>query len=203
MKLILQISAIVLLASCSASKEVEPSVNPEGWRDMGNGLYINSEGQIGFPTDPELVNVPRSELVGEQCANVFITTIGVDGEQSLNHFIDTSTFVELGASFYKDRNNIYNFYAMCEGGYLHIFSQDTSNFTNLGSCYVSHHSTIYHHRDGQMDADFQSFVASSKFGCMAKDKNGYFLFNERISKEELSVEIGQEQFRELEAELNF
>lgn len=201
MKLGVQISLIALLFGCSVSKEVEPSVNPDGWRRMNNGLYLNSDGQLGFATDPDLANVPRSELIGEQCANVFLTTIGSDGKRSLNDVLDTSTFISLGGSFFKDKNHIYNFYAMCEGGYLTIFSKDTSNFRILGSCYASHHSTIYHHRDGRMDADFESFAASTKFGCIAKDKNGYFRYHERVSKEELREELGSKSFSELEIEL--
>lgn len=203
MKLILQISVFILFISCSASNGIVNSGKHEPWRQINNSLYIDTNGSLGFATDPSIVNIPRSELEGERCANVFLTTIGSQGEQSLNEIIDTSTFIELGASFYMDKNHIYNYYAMCEGGYLNIFSRDTSNFKILSSCYASHDSTIYHHRNGPLDADFESFVVSSEFSCTAKDKNGYFRYDDRISNEELKSEMGQEAFSKLEEELSY
>ncbi len=93
MKLIFQISVFILFISCSAHKEIVNSVKPEPWRQINSSLYIDTNGRLGFATDPSIVNIPRNELEGERCANVFLTTIGSQGKQSLNETILSSKFI--------------------------------------------------------------------------------------------------------------
>jgi hypothetical protein len=169
---------------------------------MECGLYINKNGEIGFPTRPDYV-FKEHKLKGEDkmCPNRFITEL--NDSTMLNKIIDTSTFRNIGASFYLDKNNIYNYYVMCDGGFLYQFSEDTSNFEMLNSEFARHHSTIYHFRSGELDADIETFKASSRFTSVAKDKDGYFEFGERVIKEQLKKGMGIEHFIELEKELCF
>ncbi len=167
------------------------------WRKMECGLFMSPDGKLGFATDPDIANVPRSELEGERCENVFLTTFGWDTKQLLSSVIDTATFELLSGSFSRDKGHIYHYYAMCEGGYLNLFADDTSSFRLIGNCYAFFQGHIYHERNGLMDADAETFQVLPKFSCIAKDKNGYFEYNERVSEEELRNQIGEERFEEL------
>jgi hypothetical protein len=193
MKLIYQIAVIgilIALTNCSTAKKSD-------WIQLKGRLYLSPTDELGFASIPERANVPRSELVGEQCENVFLNTIGSQHEIKLSAVIDTATFEELGADFYKDKNNVYHYYAMCDGGYLNVFAKDTSTFKVLGCCYASYKSEIFHSRSGRMDADPETFKTSSELGPMAKDKNGYFQFEERVSEEELLESSGEENLEKL------
>lgn len=202
MKELVQLCVALLLVSCSGSRIATREEGPPQWRQISERLYMDTNGNLGFATEPEIAGIQRTALEGERCANVFLTHLGSDGKQSLRSVIDTATFVELGASFFKDKHSIYHYYAMCEGGYLRIFSKDTSNFRVLNTCYVQHDTVIYHSRNGRLDADYESFVPSEKFGCVAKDQSGYFRYEERVTREALISEMGIENFTKLEEELN-
>jgi hypothetical protein len=164
--------------------------NRAGWTILNCGLYINSKGQIGFPTRPDYV-FKDNELQGEDkmCPNRFL--VKLNDSIPLNEVIDTNSFIALGVCFYKDKSAIYFYYAMCDGGYFRHFSNDTSNFKVLNSCYVSHNNSIYYSRGRQvLDVDFNSFKYSTKYHSIARDKNGYFEFGERKSKEEIEKSMG-------------
>ncbi len=182
------------------NKEVKSQKNPSGWKILECGLYIDANGEIGFPTRPDYV-FKEDELEGEDkmCPNKFITILY--DSISLNKIIDTNTFRSLGASFYVDKNNIYNHYTRCDGGNLYLFSEDTSDFEMLNNEFARHHSSIYHFRSGKLDADIETFKASSRFTSVARDKDGYFQFGERVTKEQLKRGMGIERFIELEKEL--
>ncbi len=170
------------------------------WKELRCGLYLNATGELGFSTESEIAFVPQNELDPERCPNVFITTFGdYDDSTQLKELIDTATFEALGADFYKDKNRIYSHYAMCDGGYFRIFSEDTTSFKVLGNSYAKFKSKIYHFRNGELNADPESFRACEEIGPIAKDKNGYFSFYERISEEQLKKDLGEEQFKRLKA----
>ncbi len=206
--IILIISTIILgcnnqtHTSNNENIEVKSSENPCGWRKLECGLYTNVDGEIGFPTRPDYV-FKEGKLKGEDkiCPNKFITNL--KDSTALNKVIDTNTFKSLGATFYADENNIYNYYAMCDGGYLYLFSGDTSGFKMLNDEFAKHHSAIYHFRGGKLDADSETFKASSRFTSIAKDKNGYFQFGERVTVKHIKNQLKQDWFNELEKELSY
>lgn len=191
------ISAVLGIFSFNVDKNQSDS----NWTHIKSNLFINNQGQIGFASDISVANVPRSELGGETCANVFITTIGSDYTTSLNEVIDTATFETLGAEFYRDKNHLYHFYTMCEGGYLRIYSDDPSNFTLINDCYAQHFDAIYYARGSKLDADVSTFRASKRYNCLSRDKNGYFHYDERVSEEQLKEELGVLDFYALKKEL--
>lgn len=185
MKVIFQIIFIGALISnlgCSQSNKKTANGQTTEWKKLKCGLYLSPEGVLGFASDPEIANISSSELESERCPNVFLTTIGSEHKVTLSSVIDTNTFEAIGAAFYKDKSNIYNYYAMCDGGYLNIFANDTTDFKILGSCYASYKNKIYHSRNGLVNADASSFRTSSAIGPYAKDKNGYFSSEERVSE---------------------
>ncbi len=189
--------ALISLSGCSQSDPSTQKESTSDWEKLNCGLFLSPTGELGFASDPEIANVPTSELTSERCANVFLTTLGSEGKVKLSSVIDTSTFEILGAGFYKDKHNIYNHYAMCDGGYLNIFAKDTATFKLLGRSYAFYQDTIYHCRSGQLNADAATFKTSNEIGPAGKDKNGYFSFEKRVSEKELRQEIGDELFEKL------
>lgn len=192
------LTIIILFIGCD-NQEIEASndiicqssiKNPEGWRILNCGLYINSKGQIGFPSRPDYVfKDHKLKGLDKMCPNRFI--VKLNDSISLNEVIDTSSFVSLGSNYYKDNSSIYFHYVMCSGGNLHKFSNDTSNFNVLNSCYVSHKDSIYYSRGGRsLDVDLKSFKYSMRYHHIARDKNGYIEFGERKTKEEIKKSMG-------------
>lgn len=168
------------------------------WRELKYGLFMSPGGVIGYASNPALANFKRSELQGERCANRFITFVN-DGDDtlSLSAVIDTATFEMLGTScFYRDKNRIYNYYAMCEGGYLTVFGNEPKGIKVMGS-YAAYKGKIYHDRNGLMDADYKTFRTSDEVGPSAKDKNGYFMFEDRVTEEEIRNSLPAEMFAKL------
>ncbi len=163
--------------------------SPADWREMECGLFMSPDGVIGFASNPVFANYTRDELSGynhEVCRNNFLTTFGYSEDTlTLNAIIDTATFTQTESGFYKDKNHIYNYYAMCEGGYFNIFGSDPSSFRSIGGCYAAYQGKIYHERNGEMNADFKTFRTKREFGPVAKDKDGYFYFEARISEKKL------------------
>ncbi len=197
---------IILLAvsSCKRNSSLESTevdvlstlFDESGWRRMACGLYQDSTGEIGYASHQGTANVSPKFL--EDCPIVFLTYIGSSGEKKLGSVVDTSSFEEVGGGFFKDQSNIYLHYDMCDGGYFNIFAEDTSAFKVLGCCYAFYQSKIYHSRNGLMDADAETFRTRLEFGPIAKDKNGYFYFEEQITAKELKREVGKELFKKLE-----
>ena len=168
------------------------------WKYLKHNLYINTKGDIGFASEPNIVFVPPSELEGERsmCPNVFLTTFGYYDSITLKSTIDVETFEYVGASYYKDKNHIYSHYTVCDGGAFKIFSDDTASFKVWG-LHATYKSKAYHYRWGQLDADIETFTTFSASDNIARDKNGFFSFGERISAAELEKEMGQELFNDL------
>ena len=193
------LAALFGISGCSQSNHGASEENQPGWKKLKCGLFLSPEGELGFASDPEIVNIPSSELRSERCPNVFITTLGSEHKLKLSSVVDTATFEALGAEFFKDRSKVYNYYAMCEGGYLSIFANDVETFEVLGCCYARYKNKIYHSRNGLMEADAGSFRTSSELGPYAKDKNGYFAFEGRTSEKQLRKDLGDRSFEKLKA----
>ncbi|MFT5777322.1 MAG: hypothetical protein ACI837_000254 [Crocinitomicaceae bacterium] len=190
-------TSFTLLISCGpAGDTVEVK---KGWRETKSGLFVNEKGDIAFATDAEIAFTPKEDLEAERCPNNFLTTFGTEEDKTqLKREVDTLTFEEIGADFYKDKNHIYSHYAMCDGGYFRIFSDDTTGFKLLGNRYAKHQSTIYYGRTGAIDADAGTFKVLEGNSQVAKDMYGYFALGESIAEEELKEDIGEAQFEKLE-----
>jgi hypothetical protein len=172
--------------------------NEREWTELKCGLYINSKGDLGFPTEPDIVFIPSSELEGERsmCPNNFLTKFGYNDTLQLKNVIDINSFESLGAGFYKDKGHVYSHYAVCAAGYFHIFADDTTTFKVLGG-YAIYKTKVYERRKGLIEADAATFKVFEGFDHIAKDKDGFLSFGERISEEELKNEMGEGLFNKL------
>lgn len=108
---------LLVIAGCGTSSRQKP------WKKLDCGLYLSPAGELGFASDPEIANVPKSQLAPERCENVFITYLGTEQEQRLIDVVDTMTFKALGNGYYRDKRHIYQHHAICESGYLLIMDE--------------------------------------------------------------------------------
>lgn len=155
-------------------KKIMDSINKKaGWKKLHSGLWKNKHGAIGFKTTEgteEGVFITR-----------YITQLCCEGIQ-LKDQIDTASFKHLGSSFYKDKKNIYTHYAMADGGDFWIVEEaHHATFSVLGDCYAKDKNHIYGERAMVMDSiDYKTFKTKKGIGCFAKDKNGYYFWDDKF-----------------------
>ena len=186
----------VICVQCSATgTDKNESEAVDGWRKLKCGLFIHTDGRLAFASAPWLINVKREDLKGETCPNVFNTTFGSDDTTPLRAVIDTATFESLPVhDFYRDKNRIYSHYAMCDGGYFNVFATDTASFSACNTSYFMYKGKVMYFRGGAIEADAATFKASKEHTMLAKDKDGFFEFGERISKVELKERTSPEVY---------
>lgn len=174
----------------NSSDSINKSLN---WKKLNCGLYINKNDEIGFK---DLRVIGGDRLITEE---YYITRLGFNEGEKLSKIVDTTTFKELGNTYYKDRNHIYHFYGMAGGGSFYIFDEaDYETFEILGDCYAKDKNNIYEMRSGKLDSiDYKTFKTIVGPGCYAKDKNGYYSWGTKIEKEYLNDKDVKEAIKKL------
>lgn len=148
------------------------------WKKTNFDLWKSKNGDLGLKT-----------LEGtEQGIEIekFITELS-DGTP-LKKIIDTTTFKFLGSSFYKDKNHVYTHFLMVDGGNFWIVENaDTKSFKVLGDCYAKDNKRIFAERNMHADTifDYHSFKTCKGCGSYAKDKNGFYFWDEKIKIDEI------------------
>ena len=158
--------------------EHDKIIKSQKWKKLKCGLFINKNGEIGFEDQ-------RALKEGTFIETYYITKFGFDENPTLKNSIDTTTFRELGNTYYKDKNHIYHYYGMAHGGQFYVLNDvDYSTFEILGDCYAKDKNYIYEMRAGKLDSiDYKTFKTVKNCGCFAKDKNGYYSWDSKIDKE--------------------
>lgn len=111
---------------------------------------------------------------------------------ALNTVIDTASFRQLNGSFYKDKNHIYQYFAMAGGGRFSLFDKvepglDYSTFKVLNGYYAKDKNQVYDSRMGHIEgADARSFTVLGDHP-VAKDKNYYYQWNDTITLQEIKT----------------
>jgi hypothetical protein len=183
---------------CKANARRIDSTNQAlNWKQLKCGLWLNRNGDIGYKTQ----RVVCSD--GLMSVEDYITRFGFDENPPLKDIIDTTSFVDLGNTFYKDKNHIYHHYAMSGGGSFYIFEDaDYQTFAILGDCYAKDKKHIFESRAGILtNVDYASFkTKAGNAGCVAKDKNGYIIWGDRVKLEEIQDEVLLQAIKELDAD---
>ncbi len=167
------------------------------WKLLKCGLWQNKLGEIGFKTNRVICSD------GQVIAEDYITKFGFDENPPLKDIIDTATFRELGNTYYKDKNHIYHHYGMSGGGSFYIFDKaDYQSFQILGDCYAKDKNHIFEMRSGILNnVDYKTFKTKNGLtGCVAKDKDGYIIWGERVNINEINDECLKKAIEELENE---
>lgn len=146
------------------------------WKQLRCGLWTNNQGDIGFKDYKVNTN---NDVVA-----CFITKTPIGDDKPLKTIIDTTTFHYAGGSFYKDKQLVYKYYAMADGGSFYPINVDYDTFTIIeNGCFAKDKSHIYTEQNLTIiDADLATFQVIK--GCLAKDKNHYYLYDEKVSKKE-------------------
>ncbi|UIR56811.1 DKNYY domain-containing protein [Sphingobacterium sp. SRCM116780] len=158
------------------------SCENKNWRELKCGLWMNTKGDIGFKTSRVIA---MDEDIKYE--DFYLTKFDFNENLPLKGIIDTLTFKNLGNTFYKDKNNIYHYYGMSDGGSFYIFDADYATFEILGDCYAKDKNNIYKMRDdGKSNLDYKTFKTITGPGCFAKDKNGYYSWGSKIEDQDLN-----------------
>ncbi|WP_300671049.1 DKNYY domain-containing protein [Soonwooa sp.] len=162
------------IENIKAYKKSLDSINKNlGWTKTSFGLYKSKNGDLGLKT---------SEGTEEGIIIEKYITEMADG-QALKSVIDSATFSYLGSSFYKDKNHVYTHYAMADGGnFWTVDNADVKTFQVLGNCYAKDKNKIFTERNMEADTifDYHSFRTCDDCGCFAKDKKGYYFWDEKL-----------------------
>ncbi len=113
-----------------------------------------------------------------------------DSGKPIKSVIDTATFKYVGNFFYKDKNHVYTHFLMAHGGNFWIVKgADPQTFQALGNCYAKDKNNIYGERAMKMDSvDYKTFKTSKECACFAKDKNGFYFWDDKINLKEADPE---------------
>jgi hypothetical protein len=151
------------------------------WKKTDYDLWISQNGELAIKS----IDVSDRKTKKEVYIDHFF-----DGK-SLNSEIDTLTFKYLGNYFYKDKNHVYNHYVMSDGGNFTIVDgADPKTFITIGVCYAKDKTSIYDQRNGKLEmVDYTTFKTSGEIGCFAKDKNGYYFWDEKIDTTNADEEL--------------
>ncbi len=181
-------------------KSIDSLHKLQGWRALNCGLWINKKGDIAFKSDYLLRGDARVGLT----ASRFMTRFDFDEElnSTLKSVIDTATFKQLTYSFYRDKNNIYQYYPMSGGGRFSNFKEvepkvDVETFKVLNEYYAVDKNFVYDGRQGLMaTADVKTFIVLND-EPFAKDKNNYYQWDSVIEKEQMQDSTTKEAIRKL------
>ncbi len=162
--------------------------NNEEWQELSCGLWINKNGDIGLKT---------TKAIGEpEFIDFYLTKTPHD--IPLKELVDTATFHYMGGSFYKDKNHIYNYFPMSDGGNFYSIDDkaDYSTFEVLGDgCYARDKSHIYVEKHIEIvEVDYTTFQVIQ--GCLAKDKNGFIFWTDRITESEAKEYLKELNYNE-------
>ena len=181
-------------------KSIDSLQKAEGWRILDCGLWINKKGCLAFRSDYLLHGDSKVGLWTSR----FMTRFGFNEEvnPTLKSVIDTSTFKQLSYSFYRDKNNIYQYYPMSGGGRFSNFKEvesklDVASFRILNGYYARDKNFIYDHRNGIIaDADVRTFIVLGD-EPFAKDKNNYYQWDSIIENDQMQDSITKEAITRL------
>lgn len=208
---------IILMAiSCASRKDVKQAADDPGFRDtlyheinafggirgdtsrfvpLKCGLYMNREGVIGFRT---IVSTrPTGTPADTIPLYIFLTTVfNADPSDSINGgqkemrlVVDTSTLEMLGAFYFKDKNHLYDFNEMHDGGTIGINTDiDKNSFQILESeFYGKDNKHCFFGGSLIAGADVKTFkvLDTSYSPYIAYDKNNFYYCQNRMTKKEV------------------
>jgi hypothetical protein len=154
------------------------------------GLYMNSKGSLAYKADDWS---HRIDTGYSWPLDVFLTTIYyADRSDSINgglkemkYVVDTSTFKILGSFYFKDKNQVYDFTPMSDGGTICIkWDADVKTFQVLESGFYSKDKKHCYYRGTIIKgADINSFkvLDTSYSRLIAYDKRNYYSAENKMS----------------------
>lgn len=151
----------------------------ENYKEIRDDLCADEKGNIYFKTidgsDPK-------NPVDRYIDVVYSDSFGVDGIKKMKEVLDSASFRTMGSSYYRDKNHIYYFFEMADGGTMRII--DEANFETFKvlkhSNYGIDMESAFYRGTKIQGADVLSFEPiiiennGNKIGWYAKDKKNYY-----------------------------
>jgi len=151
------------------------------------GLFRNMAGVIGYQAVDKSREEPRIVyLVSIYYADMKDTLNG--GLMEMNKVIDTATFKMAGDYYFEDKNHIYNFHPMMDGGTISVsLDADIKSFKILGNgIYAKDKRHCYCRGHLIEGADNRSFnIFRGKVYNFAYDKKHFYSGDWIMSKEDV------------------
>lgn len=160
------------------------------------GLWMNNQGVLAFRT------IDRSHVIFDSTGKekpyaIYLTTIwGADETDTINggikevrYVVDTASFQIIGAFNFKDKNHIYDFNPMLDGGTVAINTDaDLKTFRVLDDEFYAIDKKHCFYRGNIIEgADVHSFriLDTGNFNGIAFDKNDFYQWGDKMSEEDI------------------
>jgi len=167
---------ILLLAGCS---DTSP---PDSHREIRDGLYQNEAGHLCF----QVIDKRDPKTPG------YIESLwSHEGVQLIDALVDSGSFQAVGSDYYKDRNRVYFFWALDDGGTLStVEGADPVSFKIFEFTQYAMDQNFAFYRGAKIEqADPSSFapVDAKEQGRYAKDNNHYYQGEAILSPREIDA----------------
>jgi hypothetical protein len=160
------------------------------YRLLKCGLYEGSNGDLGYQSE-SIVNENFNR------GTRYITWIyGADqndtidgGLKEMKYVIDTASFQFLSYMYWADKNNIYGFTPMSDGGTISLkLEADKKSFIVFENTeYAKDKKNVYYHNSILKEADSKTFktINNKETPGLAFDKNYIYMFGERLTEKDI------------------
>ncbi len=167
-------------------------------REMKCGLYIDIDGDIYFKTIDNSNNMDsiRSNEIEYAKLNYIYNADKSDtnygGLMKMKYVVDTSTFKIVNTFYFKDKNHVYDFTPMVDGGTIAVNSDiDVKTFKALACEYFAKDKRHCYYRGNIIEgADLKSFkvLDSLRGSSISYDKNNVYEFENKLTAKEIKEE---------------
>jgi len=176
--------------SQEVSKKENLTPNHVNYKAIRDGLYENSDGNLFFKT---VDASDRDNPIDRYIYVVYSDSFGIDGIKEMEDVIDSESFNSIESEYYQDKNYVYYFHVMSDGGTMGIIDEaDLETFKVLKySMYGIDKKTAFYRGTKIEGADIPTFEpiiiedSGSKIGWYARDRSNYYNGNDIMNDHEI------------------
>ncbi len=152
-----------------------------------DGLYKDHAGNFYFKT---IDKTDTAKNTDRYIHVVYSSAFGVGGLKPMKDVVHAKSFKTLGNCYYKDKNHVYYFFEMGDGGTMSVINEaNTKNFKVFeNSVFATDGKSIFS-RGRKIDnahvSSFEPIIIKNKCNWYAKDKNNYYCGYRIMTEEEI------------------
>lgn len=195
----LLISLITFSCQPESSKKEDAALLQNNYSEIRDGLFKDDEGNIYFKA---LDGSDPNKIVDRFIYAVYSEEFHIEGYKEMKDVLDLKSFKSLGNNYFQDKNHIYYFYAMADGGTMTVVvGADSQSFKVFDhSLYGIDKKSAFYRGTKIKGVDVQTFQpiiiedSGNKIGWYARDKNSYYYGHDvmsEVEEKELTEEITQ------------
>lgn len=155
------------------------------------GLYINAQGTIGYQA------IDNSLKFDTVPMDIYLVSVYYadphdhinNGQKLMKDVVDTNTFEILHDFYFKDKNHVYNYNPMMDGGTIAInIDADVKTFHVLeGGLYAKDQKYCYYRGTVIEGPDLKTFRVDTTLGrFLAMDKNNFYDGYHKMSEDNIN-----------------